>query len=86
MRVVRAGVRSLDLAGLLMQSGCAAVRLGFLAVHPLHLWISRGVGLPLRHTLVLERPHRTFLRSPLAFERGIVQALLAHPRNIAPSG
>jgi hypothetical protein len=83
---MRPRVRGLNLAGLLMQPGCAAVSLGFLAVHPSHLGISRGLGFPLCLTLVLQRPSRTFLRSLFAFERGIVQALLAHPRNIARTG
>jgi hypothetical protein len=80
---VRPGVRGLNLAGLLMQAGSAAMGRGPLTVHPSHIGVGGRVGLELGQPLVLERPGSPITRPLLALERGLVHALITHARNIA---
>lgn len=83
---MRAGVGFLNLAGLLMQPGCAGVGLGLLAVKACDLGIGRGLGLGLGLALMLERAGRTLLRPLLARECSIMHAAFNHRRNIALQG
>lgn len=84
--LVRASVSFLNLTGLLMQLCCARVGRGLLAVKPLYLGVGRGLGFELGLPLVLQGPDCALFRTLLTFERSIVQALVSHPRNIAPTG
>jgi hypothetical protein len=84
--LVCAGVSGLDLTGLLMQPSRAAMGLGLLVMKPSELRIGRGLGFQLGLSLVLERPCRTLERPLFAFDRGIMDATVAHRRNNALAG
>lgn len=83
---MRPGVSGLNLAGLLVQLGCAGVGFGLLAVKLCDIRIGGGLGLLLGLPLMLQGPGRTLVRSLFTFDRGIVHAPVTHARNIALKG
>ena len=76
----------LNLTRLLMQLGCAGMRLSLLAVKPGYLRIGRGLGLGLGLPLVLERSGGTVFRPLFAVEGGVMETPVTHRRSIARRG